>query len=310
MRYVLFDVRFEMTLNSGNLDYFVSEFSAVLTDENLRTAGKFRFVNEADYSSAKVKLLQYGEDGVVVDRVGNGYKAFREWLPEDACIIIWDRLVIKALNYCGGQARLKKPSNTMVILQILYDNMTSHLKRKTSLSLSDCMAEQKLSCDKKELGDSGYRVDAMLRLFRKLYHRGIEISGEKFADYMCQSRYVYIRAELYFPELMLRKEKAAANEMGMKLKERGYSCTVKGGVVKLHTEYADYTFQMSDHCAEGSYVTHSFYKGPRSMKVKYSQKLSLDQRLDTVTQYIVRIEKQAAYGVGNDEIRRLLEQLS
>ena len=70
---------------------YVSEFSAVLTDYSMKTADTFTFFNEADRLKARAERIRYGEKKVVVDTIAEGYRVFREWFPEDACMMIWKR---------------------------------------------------------------------------------------------------------------------------------------------------------------------------------------------------------------------------
>ena len=310
MRYVMLDVRCDMYVNKGKIEYYVSEFSAVLTDAQVKTADTFTFFNESDYLRARAEQLRYGEKKVIVESIGEGYRLFREWLPEEACVIIWEHSVINVLNYCGGKAHLKKIRNAMVEMQTLYFDMTYQLKRKEALPLSECLKEQNLVCNMAEMKSSRYRAKAMLRLFRKMFMAGVRVLGNPFKDSVCDRKHKFIRSYVYFPELMVRQEKQRDLELKQKIGKSGYKCTVENGVVRIHTEYADYTFEIFDKRMEGQYTAHRFYKGERMFQVHFEQKLSMEQKIEKVIIQIKKIEKQAAYGVGNDEIAELLEKIT
>lgn len=308
MRYVIFDIRYDLSVTNGKIDYYVSEFSAVLTDYSMKTADTFTFFNEADRLKARAERIRYGEKKVVVDTIAEGYRVFREWFPEDACMMIWKHSVIHVLNYCGRKAHIRKVKN-VVELQGLYRDMAYLLRQNEVLPLDECLMEQGLKCSSEQMGSSRYRVKAMLRLFRKLHQTGIGIYGNPFSECVYEHRNKELRAYNFFPELVKRHEKQKNLELMQKIEKFGLKCSVNGSLVKIYTQYADYKFDLLPDRAEGHYNAHRFYKGSRVFQVEFGGKKSLDHNIKAVVRQIRKIEIQAEYGVGNDEIAALLERI-
>lgn len=280
------------------------------------------YIFEGDFNSAQIwDILEDYFVGKIPDKVkaGGGFiKKADDTIILDAYKKYPNIIKIPKLK----KMPLKKQLTIRKELQARIDRVLFHLKSETTLlsereklitkalPLSACLKEQNLVCNMAEMKSSRYRAKAMLRLFRKMFMAGVRVLGNPFKDSVCDRKHKFIWSYVYFPELMVREEKQRDLKLKQKIEKLGYKCTVENRVVRIHTEYADYTFEIFDKRMEGQYTAHRFYKGERTFQVHFEQKLSMEQKIEKVIRQIKKIEKQAAYGVGNDEIAGLLEKIT
>lgn len=309
MQYVLLDMRWDVARQGKQFHYYVSEFSAVLIDNELHTVRTFQFVNEKEYSYSKGQLHIQGEDKLCVSSFQNGWEAFGRWMPKDSLFVLWDSSVLNAIEYCSKLGRKSYAKFNIIELKILYEKMTTEIKREKEITLSKALVELDLTCDKDAMKHSTYRAQAMLRLFRKIKHKGTEIVGALFMQHVCFKEYYYIAGKTYFPELQEKMRRKEQNNISDCMKAMGVECKVVKSVVKIQTDFADWAFSVGETGTELHYFTNQYFKGLRKTSVSWNKDTSMKEKLEKILNEMSKIERTIQYGVGNEKISELVREL-
>ena len=309
MQYVLFDMRCYVARHAKQVNYYISEFSAVLLDNELHTISTFQFVNEKEYSYSKGQLHIQGEDKLCVSSFENGWKKFRGWLPDNGIFVLWDSSALNTIEHCNKSGVGSYIKHNTLELKTLYDKMTTGIKRTYDISLANALVELDLTCDMDAMKHSTYRAQALVRLFRKMKSTGTKVAGILFMQNVCAKDYCYIVGKAYFPELQEKMRRKKNVQIYGCMKEMGVECRIVQSVVKMNTEHAEWAFSLKETGTELTYFTHRYYKGARKTRLTWNKDTTLQEQLTMVVDTIKAIEKELQYGVGNEQIAELVEYL-
>jgi hypothetical protein len=315
MKSIILELSYGISSDNDNISYDITELVAIRLDENLHTTGTFRYVNNNDSIKARPKTVFTDENKIIVSDMSSGWIEFRNWLQEDELIAVWNPEIVKVVKYadCITKSRMKiKHSHKIINLTDLYKKMTDYntwykASNKNELPLGNAMEEMELVYDVSEKDEPLYNAQSMVRLFRKLYKSGYEVMGARFVHGLIDEDYFYISLNKFFPKLDEKRVVMRNRQASKLLNAKGINNTISGDIVKLHTKYADWAFNLIKDTGTLKYYTHDFYQGLRETKAPIKNDMTLTEKINIVCEKINEIEIRMQYGVGNEEITQFLK---
>lgn len=308
MKYIVLDMKWSAGMYAKKVNIDVRQISAVCLDETLHTADRFRCIadKKAGVADGQRYLEEWKEDESM--EIAEGWNRFHDWMAPDALLVLWDAKLYTVIKYCDKQYRKRGKYYSYLELSRLYEAMMPE-KANGETGLYSCMKELKLACDREKLKDAFHTSEYMVRLLRKLRRLGVKYAGDNFVKWMNYRQYFYIAEETYFPELVKKIQRERDTRVKKVFEEAGFSCAVSGNSVSVKTRTAQWNFELDKKIRKLHYTTSHFYRGTRTACLDETASGNLEERMGAVCKKIKETEEEFAYGVGNMEITKLVEQL-
>ncbi len=307
MKYVILHMIWNVAMHSKQVIYDVSEFSAILLDEELHTTDTFRFIKEQENGYVKSEE-HFEKSKVLITNLENGWKAFCKWIDSEAILVVWDKNIITAIRYCNGICKKRKIHNKIVILSKLYQSMTIKIPKDKN-GIATVMKALGLKCENQNLQYSIYVTKTMVRMFRKLYMAGKQEMGATFVHGLIEGDYFYIAQHTFFEDLELKAKKDRNAEIKALFQQNSLICNISQNTIKVQSKSAQWILDIESNEGSLYYYTNKFYKGVRKESLQFTKKMEFQEKVQLIIEKIAEVENQFSYGVGNKEITILVEKL-
>ncbi len=309
MEYVLLDMRWDMILNSGKLDFDVKQLAAIHIDDELHTVSTFHRLNARDYKAAKqITYMMDISDDVIMD-FECAWVEFKQWLPKNVVFIVWNSEIRHVIQRCNKIFRKKQISADFIELQLVQQSMMPiKLSKK---SIESAMKVLELTWDQSCMLSVLYCAQCMLRLYRKLWKEGMKhFERHEWDGILIYEEFVKLQQQEFFPEIISRRLRAdCRNKIKAFCTENQFQLNTKGTRFEIDANYAVWQFDLANWGEDLIYVPKKYVQLPRyDMKVE-TQERNIVEVLQNILARILFTEERLKYGVGNADVEAVMRKL-
>jgi len=293
-------------MGNAKLEFDIKQIAAIHIDENGHTVSTFYRLNEREHKLATQIKYMLELDTDIERDLETAWAEFKQWLPENAAFLVWNMELKKLIQSCNEKFRGKRVRANFLDLHRLYEEML--LSKAENTSLADAMETLELTCKKSYVLSSLYRVQCMLRLYRKLWKRALkELEQKEWQNLLQKGNFALLRKLDLFSNA--DKKEVQADEC-KPIKEfclaKKYAYSINGTAVEIVCSQAKWKFDLQNKGTDLVYIPVRYLQIPRTdMRIK-SKNISEEEALKEIFAKIEETETRLKYGMGSAIVENLM----
>ena len=309
MEYVVLDFCWGARLGNTKMEYDIKQIAAVHINERGHTVSTFYRLNEREHKLAtQIKYMLELEEDMERD-LEIAWTEFKQWLPENTVFLVWNMDIEKIVHSCNEKYRGKRVRGKFVDLHKLYNAAVSGELEKTSLA--DAMERLELTCKTSYVLSSLYRVQCMLRLYRKLWKKALkEMEHGEWQNLLLRGRFAVLEKLDLFAGL--RKAATPADDCKL-MKDfcltKKYDYSINGTEVEITGKQAKWKFDLKNKGTDLVYIPVRYLQIPRRDMQLKAKNVSKEDAQKEILARIEETEARLGYGLGCAEVENLMARV-
>lgn len=309
MEYVVLDFCWGSRLGSTKMEYDIKQIAAVHIDKNGHTVSPFYRLNEREHKLATQIKYMLELDADIERDLETAWAEFKQWLPENAVFLVWNQEIEKIVQSCNEKYRGKRVRGKFVDLHKVYGAAVNLEAEKTSLA--DAMERLGLTCNKSYVLSSLYRVQCMLRLYRKIWKNAMKkLEPKEWQNLLLKGKFAVFGKLEMFPGL--RKVKVQVEEC-KPIKDfclaKKYDYSIEGTAVEIVGKQAKWKFDLMNKGTDLLYIPVRYLQIPRRDMQLKAKNVSEEDALKEIFARIEETEARLGAGLGSAEMEKVMWRL-